>query len=77
MLLVLSLHAGTSLRFIELENRPLMGERMSSHQDGLGSVVAVTDATGNATGTARYTAWGAVARKTGGIPQYGYTGREP
>ena len=50
---------------------------MSSHQDGLGSVVAVTDGTGEATGTARYTAWGTVARSTGGIPQYGYTGREP
>ena len=47
------------------------------HQDGLGSVVAMTDGTGDATGTARYTAWGEVARRTGGIPQYGYTGREP
>ena len=47
------------------------------HQDGLGSVVAVTDESGEATGTVRYDAWGAVSRQTGGIPQYGYTGREP
>ena len=47
------------------------------HQDGLGSVVAATNEFGEATGTARYDAWGAVARQTGGIPQYGYTGREP
>jgi len=47
------------------------------HQDGLGSVVAVTDESGDATGTVRYDSWGAVARQTGGIPQYGYTGREP
>jgi len=47
------------------------------HQDGLGSVVAMTDESGDATGTIRYDAWGAVARQTGGIPQYGYTGREP
>lgn len=47
------------------------------HQDGLGSIVAVTDQAGEATGTIRYDAWGSVSRQTGGIPQYGYTGREP
>ena len=36
------------------------------HQDGLGSVVAATNENGQATGTARYDAWGAVARQTGG-----------
>ncbi len=47
------------------------------HQDGLGSVTAVTDQNSQAQGTARYDAWGNVTRQTGGLPQYGYTGREP
>ncbi len=47
------------------------------HQDGLGSVVAVTDQTGEAQGTVRYDAWGNPTLKTGTVPQYGYTGREP
>ncbi len=53
------------------------GERAYYHQDGLGSVVAVTDQNSQAQGTARYDAWGNVTRQTGGLPQYGYTGREP
>ena len=47
------------------------------HQDGLGSIVAVTNNTGTPTGTARYDAWGNTRSSTGTIPQYGYTGREP
>ncbi len=47
------------------------------HQDGLGSVVAMSDAAGATTGTARYDAWGNAITTTGTLPQYGYTGREP
>jgi RHS repeat-associated protein len=47
------------------------------HQDGLGSVVAVSNGTGGTDGTARYDAWGVRLSGTGVIPQYGYTGREP
>ncbi|MCX5805761.1 MAG: cell wall hydrolase [Proteobacteria bacterium] len=49
------------------------------HQDGLGSVVAVSDQTGATTGTQRFDAWGnkQSSGSTGTVPQYGYTGREP
>jgi len=47
------------------------------HQDGLGSVVAMSNAAGESTGSARYDAWGNTTSSTGDIPQYGYTGREP
>lgn len=47
------------------------------HQDGLGSVVAMSDASGLTTGTRRYDAWGNVMDATGTVMQYGYTGREP
>jgi RHS repeat-associated protein len=47
------------------------------HQDGLGSVVALTTAAGTIDGTARYDAWGVRLSATGAIPTYGYTGREP
>ncbi|WP_458250536.1 RHS repeat-associated core domain-containing protein [Geobacter anodireducens] len=47
------------------------------HQDGLGSVVAVTDPAKTVSGVTRYDAWGNVIAATGAIPQYGYTGREP
>jgi RHS repeat-associated protein len=47
------------------------------HQDGLGSVVSVTDQSGVTNGTARFDAWGNKIASTGTIPQYGYTGREP
>jgi RHS repeat-associated protein len=47
------------------------------HQDGLGSVVAVSDRTGATTGTQRFDAWGNKLASNGTIPQYGYTGREP
>jgi len=47
------------------------------HQDGLGSVVAVSNGSGGTEGTVRYDAWGSRVATTGVIPQYGYTGREP
>ncbi|MDP2834456.1 MAG: RHS repeat-associated core domain-containing protein [Pseudomonadota bacterium] len=47
------------------------------HADGLGSVVAASDAAGLVTGKARYTAWGIELNAATGLPQYGYTGREP
>jgi len=47
------------------------------HQDGLGSVVGVTNQAGGIDGTARYDAYGVKLASTGTIPQYGYTGREP
>jgi len=47
------------------------------HQDGLGSVVGVTNGTGGTDATARYDAYGNKIASTGIIPQYGYTGREP
>ena len=47
------------------------------HQDGLGSAVATTDATGITTASQRFDAWGNRIANTGTVPQYGYTGREP
>lgn len=49
------------------------------HQDGLGSVVATTDASSSLTAARLYDAWGnphATARFNS-LGQYGYTGREP
>ncbi len=45
------------------------------HQDGLGSIVAMSTATGT-TDTERFDAWGAKLLGSGAIPIYGYTGRE-
>ena len=48
------------------------------HQDGLGSVVAVSTATGKSDGTQRFDAWGNKITVTGSaIAAFGYTGREP
>jgi RHS repeat-associated protein len=47
------------------------------HQDGLGSVVGVSDQSGATTATAHYDSYGLPTAKTGNIFQYGYTGREP
>lgn len=47
------------------------------HQDGLGSVVATTDQSGNLTAAQLYDAWGKPNAGSGGLGQYGYTGREP
>ena len=46
------------------------------HQDGLGSVVMITDGNAAVTGTQRFDAWGNQVASTGTVPQYGYTGRE-
>ena len=48
------------------------------HQDGLGSVVAVSTETGTTDGTQRFDAWGNKTTVTGAaVATYGYTGREP
>jgi RHS repeat-associated protein len=47
------------------------------HQDGLGSVVGVTNAAGLTDATQRFDAWGNKLTATGIAPRYGYTGREP
>jgi RHS repeat-associated protein len=47
------------------------------HADGLGSIVALTSATGAIEASARYDAWGNRIASTGTQPIYGYTGREP
>jgi RHS repeat-associated protein len=47
------------------------------HQDGLGSVVALSGSTGATDATRRYDAWGNILASTGTIPAFGYTGREP
>jgi RHS repeat-associated protein len=47
------------------------------HQDGLGSVVGLSNNVDTTTVTQRFDAWGNVLASTGAIPQYGYTGREP
>jgi RHS repeat-associated protein len=47
------------------------------HADGLGSLVATSNAAGQITASARYDAFGQTIGKTGSIPRYGYTGREP
>jgi RHS repeat-associated protein len=56
--------------------RTLAAVRQYFHQDGLGSVVGVTNSGGTTVGNARYDAWGAMST-TGAVPLYGYTGREP
>ncbi|AEG00906.1 RHS repeat-associated core domain-containing protein [Methylomonas methanica] len=47
------------------------------HADGLGSVVATSNGSGVITASARYDAFGRTLAQTGGIPRYGYAGREP
>ncbi len=47
------------------------------HQDGLGSVVGQTSASGPTEGLQRFDAWGNKTQSTGSVAQYGYTGREP
>jgi RHS repeat-associated protein len=46
------------------------------HQDGLGSLVALTS-TGGTDATQRFDAWGNKLASSGTQPRYGYTGREP
>src|SRR5439155_22427070 len=47
------------------------------HQDGLGSVVALTTPDGSAAALARYDAWGSTVVRLLTIPLYADTGREP
>ena len=48
------------------------------HQDGLGSVVVVSNPAGGTDGAVRYDAWGNRTVVSGAVPPvYGYTGREP
>jgi RHS repeat-associated protein len=47
------------------------------HQDGLNSVVAVTNNLSTTDATQRFDAWGNKVASTGTAPRYGYTGREP
>ncbi|MBI3560644.1 MAG: type IV secretion protein Rhs [Gammaproteobacteria bacterium] len=47
------------------------------HQDGLSSVVAVTNTAGTTDATQRFDAWGNTLASTGTSPHFGYTGREP
>ncbi|BBA36824.1 Rhs-family protein [Methylocaldum marinum] len=47
------------------------------HPDGLGSLLALTNATGSITATQRFDAFGQKLAGTGTVPTYGYTGREP
>jgi RHS repeat-associated protein len=47
------------------------------HQDGLGSVVGVSNNLGTTDATQRFDAWGNKLASTGTTPHYGYTGREP
>jgi RHS repeat-associated protein len=61
-------------------DRPLIrtgaGGTAYYHADALGSVVAVTDAAGSITASARYAAFGQTL-SGGALPRYGYAGREP
>ncbi|MCQ8105009.1 DUF6531 domain-containing protein [Methylomonas sp. SURF-2] len=62
-------------------DRPLIrttpGDTAYYHADGLGSIVATSNAAGAITASARYDAFGQTIGKTGTIPRYGYAGREP
>jgi RHS repeat-associated protein len=47
------------------------------HQDGVGSLLALSNAAGTATASQRFDAFGIRLAGTGTIPTFGYTGREP
>ena len=47
------------------------------HQDGINSVVATSDQSGNIVAAQVFDAWGNKVQASGTIPTYGYTGREP
>ena len=46
------------------------------HQDGLNSLVAITNATGTTDATQKFDAWGNINASTGDVQYFGYTGRE-
>ncbi|MDD5035618.1 MAG: hypothetical protein PHE55_12760, partial [Methylococcaceae bacterium] len=47
------------------------------HEDGLGSLLATSNAAGTVTASQRFGAFGNPVAQSGAIPQFGYTGREP
>lgn len=55
---------------------PDSGQPEYYHSDGLGSVVAMTDATGTSLATAQYDAWGQIVAGSGDLRRFGYTSRE-
>jgi len=59
-----------------IRSTPNAADTRYYHNDGLGSAVAVSDAAGATQGSARYDSWGNVIAG-GGVPQFGFTGREP
>ena len=60
-----------------IRSTPDAAETRYYHNDGLGSAVAVSDTLGAVQATARYDSWGNLLPGGGGIPQFGFTGREP
>lgn len=56
---------------------PLIRFTATAAQYGLGSIVAVSDASGALSGSSRHDAWGNRIAASGTVPQCGYTGREP
>ena len=55
--------------------RSTAGDASYYHNDGLGSVVAVSDTAGVTQASTRFDAWGSVIASTGSTP-FGFTGRE-
>ena len=51
--------------------------RQFYHQNGLGSLMAISNNAAALDANQRFDAWGNVAASSGTIAQYGYTGREP
>ena len=47
------------------------------HHDGVGSIIAFSNASGGIEATAQHDAWGNVLARTGTMPRYGFTGQEP
>jgi len=59
-----------------IRSTPNTADTRYYHNDGLGSAVAVTNAAGATQASTRYDSWGTVIAG-GGVPQFGFTGREP
>ncbi|NKC13293.1 MAG: hypothetical protein GKR94_14185 [Gammaproteobacteria bacterium] len=66
-------HAGIDNPLIHTDAN---GASQFYQQDGLGSVVAMTDAAGTLLGAHQYDAWGTVVTRSGHLQRFGYTGRE-
>ncbi|MBC7994368.1 MAG: type IV secretion protein Rhs, partial [Rhizobacter sp.] len=56
---------------------PASGSSQYLHQDGLMSVVAVTNSAGSTDASQRFDAWGQRIASSGLVGRYGFTGREP